>query len=193
MLLVFTAVLAACAPISVKKLSIELPTAPPLENYRLSPGDVVKIDVFQEPDMLVPEQRVAKDGTISIALAGSIPVGGKTTKEAASAIETALKNGYLVNPQVTVTIVTFSPKRFTVIGQVTAPGNFEIPIEEVLTLPQAIAMAGGNTRIGNLRRILISRVEDGSLFEIKVNMLNPQGRQFLVRPGDIITVPESLL
>jgi Periplasmic protein involved in polysaccharide export len=185
------ALLGACAPISTKKLSVELPEAPPLQNYRLSPGDDVAISVFQEPDM-ASQQRVAQDGTVTIALAGTVQVAGKTVREAAEAIEEALKAGYLVNPQVTLNIITFSPKRVTVIGQVTNPGNFEIPVEEIWTLPQAIAMAGGNTRIGNLRRVLISRVEDGAMYEFKVNMMHPKGRQFLVKPGDIITVPESL-
>lgn len=190
-LLAVAVLLGACAPVATKKLSVELPEAPRLDNYRLSPGDDVAIAVFQEPDMN-SQQRVAQDGTVNMALAGSVQVAGKTVREAAAAIEDALKGGYLVNPQVTLNIVTFSPKRITVIGQVANPGNFEIPVEEVWTLPQAIAMAGGNTRIGNLRRILISRVEDGSMYEFKVNMLHPKGRQFLVKPGDIVTVPESL-
>lgn len=183
--------LGACAPISQKKLAVDIPEHPPIENYKLVPGDLVRIDVYGEPDM-ASEQRIAQDGTVNIALAGLVKIGALTTESAASAIEQRLADGFLVNPQVTVSILEYTPRRFTVIGQVNAPGNYVMPSEEFMTLAEAVAMAGGNTRIGNLRRVLISRKQDGSLYEIKVNLLHPTGRQFVIQEGDVITVPESL-
>ncbi len=138
------------------------------------------------------EQRIAQDGTVNIALAGSIHIGGLTIENAAKLISDKLKGGYLVNPQVTVSVIEYSPRRFSVLGQVNRPGAYEIPGEEVLTLPTAIAMAGGNTQIANLRSVLVTRNKDGKVYDIKINLQSPQGRQFIVGKGDMIMVPESL-
>ncbi len=161
------------------------------ENYKLVPNDLVRVDVFQESDMQT-EQRIAQDGTVNIALVGSIHIGGLSIENAAKLISEKLKGGYLVNPQVTVSVIEYSPRRFSVLGQVGKPGAYEIPGEEVLTLPTAIAMAGGNTQIANLRSVLVTRNKDGKVYDIKVNLQSPQGRQFVVGKGDMIMVPESL-
>ncbi len=56
----------------------------------------------------------------------------------------------------------------------------------------AVARAGGNTRIGNLRNIQVTRKRDDKVIEITVNLLSTEGRQFIVKEGDLITVQESL-
>jgi polysaccharide export outer membrane protein len=161
------------------------------ENYKLVSNDLVRIDVFQEPDMQT-EQRIAQDGTVNISLAGRVPVGGLTMEQAGDLIAEKLKGGILINPQVTVSVIEYAPRRFSVLGQVNRPGAFEIPGEEIVTLPTAIAMAGGNTQIANLREVLVTRNRDGKVYDIKVNLQSPQGRQFVVGKGDMIMVPESL-
>jgi polysaccharide export outer membrane protein len=185
--------LAGCAA-PIQKRTVDVPAdeaRPQLSNYQISPNDVVHMEVFQEPDMLT-EQRVAQDGTINVALVGRVAIGGLTVDGASKVIADKLRNGFLVNPQVTVNIVEYAPRRFSVLGQVTSPGAFEIPADEILTLPTAIAMAGGNTRIGNLRRILVTRRNGGKVTEITVNLFTSAGRQFVVAKGDVIMVPESL-
>ncbi len=163
------------------------------ENYRLIPNDAVQIAVFQEPDLSseIP-YRVAQDGTVNFPLVGRVKVAGLSVEGASSAIANKLKQGYLVAPQVTVTVFEYAPQRFSILGQVNQPGTFEIPSEEVLRLPAAVAMAGGNTRIGNLRKILVTRTKPDGLYEITVNLLSPEGRQFAIEKSDVITVPESL-
>jgi protein involved in polysaccharide export with SLBB domain len=188
-------VIAGCAaPIHEKRVG-EVPVAPgssgKSQNYRIGTQDILKLDVFQEEDMQT-EQRVAQDGTINIPLAGRVTVGGLTVEEAGKAVEDKLRQGFLTNPQVTVHVLEYAPRRFSVFGQVNAPGAFEIPGEEVITLPTAIAMAQGNTRIGNLRRVLLTRKRDGEIYDITINLLSTEGRQFVVQKGDVIMVPESL-
>jgi len=185
--------LSGCAaPITKKSIEVSANLAPPqASNYRIAPNDVVQVEVFQEEDMK-SEQRVAQDGTFNVALVGRVVIGGLTVDEAAKAIAEKLRHGFLVNPQVTVNIVEYSPRRFSVLGQVTTPGAFQIPADEIVTLPTAIAMAGGNTRIGNLRRVLITRRSGKEINEITVNLFTSEGRQFVVEKGDVIMVPESL-
>jgi polysaccharide export outer membrane protein len=191
LLMIFAGTLAACStPIKEQKVAA-VTDVTRAENYRLVPNDLVRIDVFQEPDMQT-EQRVAQDGTVSIALGGRVKISGLTLEDASKAIAEKLKGPYLVNPQVTISVVEYAPRRFSVLGQVNKPGAFEIPGEEILTLPTAIAMAEGNTRIGNLRQIQVTRTRGDAVYDIKVNLMTPQGRQFIVEKGDIIMVPESL-
>ncbi len=192
-LLVAAALVTGCsAPIVEKKIPLTTPeSGKKTENYRLQPSDIVKIDVFQEEDMS-SEQRVSQDGTVNFPLIGRVQIAGLSVEGASGAIAERLKKGYLMDPQVTVTILEYAPQRFSILGQVNQPGSYEIPNEEILRLPAAVAMAGGNTRIGNLRRILITRTRSDGLYEITVNLLRPAGRQFIVEKSDVITVPESL-
>ncbi len=189
----FLLAISGCStPIQKRQIPIDpASTADKRENYRLGPGDVVSVSIFQEEDMLA-EQRIGQDGSINFPLVGRVMVGGQSVETAGQTIATRLKDGFLVNPQVTVSVIEYAPRRFTIFGQVNAAGSFEIPSEERVTLPTAIAMAGGNTRIGNLRAVTVTRSGENEITEYRVNVLSPEGRQFVVLDRDLITVPESL-
>ncbi len=162
------------------------------DNYLIAPNDALTITVFQEPDMTT-QQQVSRDGTISFPLVGRVKVGGLTLGQAEKAISDRLSEKYLVNPQVSIVITQYSTQSYTILGQVGAPGAYPIPYEEVaFTLPMAIARSGGNTRIGNLRNIRINRWENGTLKQYTVNMHNPAGQRFVIRPGDLVFVQETL-
>lgn len=186
-------ILTGCAaPIVKRTIEIDPATlANKLENYRLGPGDIVQVSVFQEEDML-SVQRVGQDGTINFPLVGRVKIGGQTVEQAAQSISSKLQQGFLVNPQVTVSINEYAPRRFTIYGQVNGAGSYEIPSEEIVSLATAVAMAGGNTRIGNLRKVTVTRNAEEGIVEYQVNLLTPTGRQFIIENHDLITVPESL-
>ncbi len=152
---------------------------------------MVEISVFQEEDML-SVQRVGQDGTVNFPLVGRVKIGGQSVEQAAGSIAAKLRQGFLINPQVTVSISEYAPRRFTIYGQVNGAGSYEIPSEEIVTLATAVAIAGGNTRIGNLRKVTVTRTTDEGIVEYRVNLLTPAGRQFIIENRDLITVPESL-
>lgn len=84
---------------------------------------------------------------------------------------------------------------FYIIGQINAPGSYAIPEREI-TLVEAIGMAGGFTRIAARNRTRIIRVEDGveKIIQIKVDAITKAGKKIqdvLLKPGDMIVVPES--
>lgn len=164
-------------------------------NYILSPNDFLQIRVFQEED-LNSDLRIAKDGTITFPLIGAVKVGGKTVNEAVQVIQELLQKDYLVRPQVTINILEYSKRRFAVLGQVQRSGYFVIPNEETVTLLQAIAMAGGYTRIADPSRITVKRITPEGAKVIKLNAKamakDNQAEQFVVQPDDTITVGESL-
>ncbi len=166
-------------------------STPGKEVYRLRAGDVVLLEVFQEPYMTT-RQRILADGTISVGLIGRVAVAGLDINETAKKIAAQLNEKQLVNPQVNISVESYAPRRFTVWGQVRTPGAFVIPGEEDLTLPQAIAMAGGNTDIGDVRNVVVTRRDSSGTRKIKLNALNPSSAEFLIQEGDAIFVKETL-
>ena len=104
--------------------------------YAITPGDLILVKVFQE-DELDTTARVAKDGCISFPMVGSVVIGGKTLAEATAVLGAALKE-YLVHPQVTMRIMDYSKRRFTVLGQVNRPGIYDIPDDAALSVLEGI-------------------------------------------------------
>lgn len=163
-------------------------------DYRILPADILDITVFQEPD-LKSTLRVSNDGTIAFPLIGVVPVGGLSPQMAAQAIRDKLAGGYLINPQVSVTVTEFSKRRFTVLGEVQKPGAYDMPDQQEITVLQAIGMAGGYTRIANPSRVTLMRRVDGEEHTFALNARKMAAGStestFTVRPGDVITVAES--
>jgi protein involved in polysaccharide export with SLBB domain len=163
-------------------------------DYRIMPADILEITVFQEPD-LKSNLRVSNEGTITFPLVGVVPVGGSSPQAAAQAIRSRLAQGYLINPQVSVTVMEFSKRRFTVLGEVQKPGSYDMPDQQEITVLQAIGMAGGYTRIANPNRVTLMRRGDGrdQTFALNAKKMATGSAEsaFTVLPGDVITVAES--
>ena len=115
----------------------------PAAGAQLGPGDTVAIRVFGQPDM-DGTLYVADDGTIHLPLVGSVPVTGLSPTQASLKIETALRDGsFLVNPHVTVTLVTSVNQLVAVLGEVRTPGRYQVSANT--TIFQLLAQAGGAT------------------------------------------------
>jgi polysaccharide export outer membrane protein len=178
---------AAAAPVQA--------TSSAQEKHTLSAGDVVLIRVFQEDD-LESTLRIGEDGTIAFPLVGAVRVAGQTPRTAAETLQAALKRGYLKNPQVSVTVTRAAKFKFTVLGQVQRPGSYDLPVNEKLTLLQALGMAGGYTAIADPKKVVIKRSEAGKESLLRLNARDmasaSSSSAFQILPGDVITVPESL-
>src|SRR5688500_11419273 len=75
------------------------------QEYRLGAGDVVRVNVFQNPDLSV-ETRITEAGVVSYPLLGNIQLGGLTVTEAERVIANGLRNGNFVKqPQVTLLVL----------------------------------------------------------------------------------------
>ena len=169
--------------------------AEPSASYALAPNDVLEIKVFQEDD-LNSRLRVSPKGTIIFPLIGVVAVGGMSPQEAAEAIRAKLAKDYLVNPQVTVTVFDYGKRRFAVLGEVQKAGTYDMPEREKITLLDAIAMAGGYTRIANTAKITLKRKEGGkeTIVHLNAKTMAKDDRvaSFEIQPGDVITVAESV-
>jgi len=165
------------------------------DNYKLTPNDLLDFRVFEEPE-LDAVVRVNGDGQAIFPLIGAVKVGGVSIAEATEAIKARYRDGYLVNPQVSLTIRAYAKRLFTVLGEVQKPGSYEMQGTDEITLLQAIGMAGGYTKIANAGNITVKRRSGGGEEVIKLNAKRmargDDKSSFLVLPGDVITVAESL-
>jgi polysaccharide export outer membrane protein len=164
--------------------------------YVLRQGDVVQVKVYLEED-LTSVSRIGKDGAITMPLLGSVAVVSNTMEKATIVIHDLLAKDYLVNPQVTLNVNEFAKRRFTVLGQVQRPGTYDMPAEDAVTLLQAIATAGGYTRIASARKITVQRMVAGENKLIKLDaeaMAVDKGkRPFEILPDDVIVIGEKWL
>ena len=174
--IVLTALLGGCAP------GRHLPPLPPPEgtDYRLGPGDSVRLIVFGE-DELSSEFRVAESGTIALPLAGAIRAAGLTTLELQTSVAAALqKRGVLRDPSVSAEIINYRP--IFVLGEVNKPGQY--PYQPGMTVVSAAAVAGGFTYRAIDEYASVVRTKGGEAVEAKGQ------RGSFIQPGDVITIFE---
>ena len=152
---------------------------PPAE-YSLGEGDLISIQVFDEPDLTM-DARIGANGIINYSYLGDLRVVGKTPEEVENQIVGLLSDGYLVNPSVNVTIDAYRP--FFINGEVRNPGSYSF--QPGLNLDKAIALAGGMTDRASRRKIFIVRANSDNNSPVQASTST------MVQPGDIISVREG--
>jgi polysaccharide export outer membrane protein len=173
------------------------PVAPPVAQPSiLGPGDQVRVEVFGNPD-LTTSISLDGDGSIRMPLVGAVPVAGQSPAGAARRIEAALKSGqFLVNPQVTVTVVQVVSQRVSVLGEVKSPGRY--PIESDSTVFDLVALAGGINEKGSDRVYVLRPDGKGTVQRLPVDLRGVAASQDAstaatktLRGGDSIIVPKG--
>lgn len=149
-------------------------------DYKLGPGDRLSITVFNEKELSV-EAKLTDAGTLSYPLLGEIRAQGMTIGKLQELLTQQLKSGYLVNPQVYVTILEY--RQFFVNGEVNKPGGFAF--QPGLTVRKAISLAGGFTPRASYTKIFIIHEDD------PLGRARPATLDTLLRPGDILTIEQS--
>ena len=149
--------------------------------YKLGSGDVIRISVHGEPDLSFEEVRLTDAGTFTFPFIGEVDANGKTPGEVRNVLVEKLKDGYLIDPRVSVSVVNY--REFHISGEVKLPGGY--PYQPGLTLDRAIALAGGLTERASTKRMTIVRGSEGSRAEEKATM------DTQVRPGDTINIDEG--
>jgi polysaccharide export outer membrane protein len=162
--------------------------------YLLATGDVVRVAVFQNPELTL-EARVAEDGTINYPLIGAVPVAGSELPAVEKLIAQKLRDGgFVIAPQVTVTLMQVRGNQVTVLGQVGKPGRY--PLESTdARLVDVLALAGGITPNG-ADTVVLTGVRDGKPMrrEIDVQSLAAAGdpsSEVRLRGGDMLFVDRA--
>jgi polysaccharide export outer membrane protein len=161
--------------------------------YRLESGDIIRIAVFQNPD-LTTETRVSESGSISFPLIGTVSVGGFSLPAAERKIAGLLQEGgYVLQPQVNILPVQSRGNQVAVLGQVNRPGRY--PLETAHSrLSDLLAAAGGPSATGADSVVLVGRREDNPIRrEIDIGSLFRQGsdQDPLLEAGDTLYVDRA--
>ncbi|MEJ6021721.1 polysaccharide export protein EpsE [Ramlibacter sp. PS4R-6] len=164
-----------------------------LADYRLGPGDSIKVQVYQSPDLTL-EARVSESGVINYPLVGRINIGGLTVPDAESRIAAALKaNKILRAPQVNINVTQVRGSQVAVLGQVQKPGRF--PLEAMnARVSDMVAAAGGITPQGD-DVVVVTGVRNKKPFRKTVDTralyAGKNAEDVLVQPGDTIYVSKA--
>lgn len=173
---------APTAPAAAAAPSTTVATADPIRgDYRLGPADKVRITVYGE-ETLTGEYSVTGSGSISFPLIGEIRASDRTLSQVREEIRAKLSDGYLREPRVSAEVLTFRP--FYILGEVNRPGQY--PYTDGLTVPKAVATAGGFTYRANQKKVFIKRGDQPAEEAQKLTA------ETMVAPGDIIRIGERL-
>lgn len=166
-------------------------------DYALQPYDLIHVVIFQEPD-LERQVRLSANSEVTLPLIGLVNLKDKTIAEAQRMIRDLYNKDYLVNPEVTLTVLEYAKETVNVLGSVSNPGAIPIPPDQPLNLVDAITRAGGFTRLADRRKVKLSEPNrDGTSTTIIVNvddiLQSHTADDHILHKGDVIFVPERIL
>ena len=162
--------------------------------YRLGSGDVLRITVYQNPDLTL-ETRVSEAGVLSFPLLGTVRLGGLSVTNAEKLIGDGLKNGNFVkNPQVTIVVLQVKGNQASVLGQVNRPGRYPIEVAD-MRLTDLLANAGGVAATG-AEVLVLSGTRQGQPYRLEIDLpgiFAPNGRNqdVLIQNGDVVWVDRA--
>jgi polysaccharide biosynthesis/export protein len=168
----------------------------PAPDYRLGPGDSIKVTVYQNPDLTV-ETRVSESGSVNYPLVGAVKLGGLSIGEAERAIAHALRTANILKqPQVNIMLQQVRGNLVSVLGQVQKPGRFALETTNV-RVSDMLAAAGGVTPAGD-DVLILSGTREGKPFrktiDIPALFQNTRGENDIVlAPGDTLYVDKAPL
>lgn len=153
------------------------------ENFTLAEGDVLKITVYDNPDLTTIE-RISSAGTMNFPLIGEVKLAGLTISQATKKIANLLSDGFINSPQVNIFVQEYRGSKVFVTGEVKKADGYKY--EPGITVLRAITMAGGFSDKASTGRVkIIRKVNNKEQVHERVKMDEP------VMPGDVIVVPES--
>jgi polysaccharide biosynthesis/export protein len=165
-------------------------------DYRLGPGDSIKVQVYQNPDLSV-EVRVSESGAVNYPLVGAVKLGGLSISEAERAIAHALRTANILKqPQVNIVLQQVRGNVVSVLGEVQKPGRFALETTNV-RVSDMLAAAGGITPNGD-DVLVVSGTRDGKPFRKTVDIpalfQNTRGdNDIVLQPGDTLYVNKAPL
>jgi polysaccharide export outer membrane protein len=172
------------------------------DDYRLQPFDLVVFELYNEPDAAT-QQRLSGRGDLRLPMLGSVRLRDMSVRAAEEQLESLYRvGGFFKSPQVILYVSQHAERTISVLGQVNRPDRFPLVTgTDSMGLAQAVAMAGGLTRIAKSTDIQVSRTgPDGRDQRFTVNLdayLNAEksgpASDFQLQPDDVVFVPERTI
>jgi polysaccharide export outer membrane protein len=165
------------------------------EEYVVGEGDLLQVTVFDHPD-LQTTARVSREGQIRFPLVGQVAVKGLTVPQVVDALTQALGGGYLIDPQVSVTVQEYRKNKSSIIGKVNRPGQYEF--QGHMTFLELLSRAGGLAPDAGSQPVVKRKsgsesIRSGDLV-IDLKALIAEGdtyRDIEIMDGDTVTVTEA--
>src|SRR2546428_6962080 len=132
----------------------------PTTGFTLGPGDVLRVSVYDNPD-LSQEVTIEADGAFSYPLIGRVQAAGLPVRQLESLLAKRFAEGYLVSPQVGVTVTQHKSQQVYVMGAVSKPGPYAL--QRQTTLLEALSTAGGPTPEAGFEVVLTHATEKQAL------------------------------
>lgn len=160
-------------------------------DYKLGPGDQIRIVVFQNPDLTL-DTRVSESGSITYPLIGTVPIGGMSIDAAEKRIAKGLKDGgFVQQPQVNIVLTQVRGNQVSVLGMVNRPGRF--PLETFNTRISDMLATAGGIAVGGSDLIILSGIREGRPFRKEVDfpaiyIEKKESEDIVVQGGDVLYV-----
>ena len=175
---------------------VPAPSEGAASSYIIGPGDSLNIFVWRNPELSVTVL-VRPDGKISSPLVEDMAAAGKSPTQLARDIEAVLAE-YEREPNVTVIVGEFVgqfTEQIRVVGQATEPRS--LAYRDRMTVLDAMIEVGGLTPQAAGNRAKIVRWENGQQVDLPVRLhdLLNKGKidaNVMLRPGDVLIIPESV-
>jgi polysaccharide export outer membrane protein len=168
------------------------------DKKKLGPNDFVSFRVVEDRDNDSQRLRVNDSGELEVPYIGLVPAQGKTCKELAFNIKSALEKEYYYHATVILAVDRVSDKsrgRIYVYGSVKSQGPQEVPPDESYTVSKAVIRAGGFGDFANKRKVKVTR-KDGKDFTVDLKRVIEEGHteeDVVLQPDDQIYVPQRLI
>jgi polysaccharide export outer membrane protein len=159
--------------------------------YIVGEADVLRINVWKEPEISQQNISVRPDGMISLPLVGVVSVRGMTPSQIQDVLKAKLMR-FIDRPQVTVTVVDIQSKSVYLTGEVQRPGVYSLIA--ATNVVQLVVKGGGFTPYAHRKSVVVLRNNNGAQEKIKVNLAKvfrgeAMEQNIELLPGDTVVVP----
>lgn len=176
------------------------------QDYRIRPGDVLQIEVLED-NTLNRSAIVLPDGQITLPVAGTIRVAGRSLAQVQADLAQRLAPGFATTPTVYVSMSALAERPAStpaaartiaiyVLGAANAPGKIEVAPGS--TFLQALAQAGGASPFAAKKRIQLRRVDKSGVervYKLDLDAIEngASGGSTRLMNGDVIVIPQRKL
>ncbi len=181
--------------LSMVLMAAGLAHAAPQADYVLGAGDVIRVTVFQNPDLTL-DARISEGGVISYPLLGTVKLGGLSVGDAEKKLADGLRTGnFLKQPQVSILVSQVKGNLVSVLGLVNRPGRY--PLESGSTrLSDVLAQAGGIVAVQGSDIVVVSGKRNGKAFRKEIDFplvfaASGTTEDFLLENSDAIWVDRA--
>ncbi|NNG81657.1 polysaccharide biosynthesis/export family protein [Acinetobacter sp. ANC 5378] len=165
-----------------------------MQNYRLSPGDVLSLQLWAYPEISTAATdnsngyQIDQNGYIQFPMIGRYKAAGKSLTQVNQELRSQLAR-YLKTPDVIARVLSYQGQRFSVQGNVIHGGQFFLS-DQPVSIYTALGLAGGvNTEKGDNTSItLVRQGQTYSLNSIELEKSGYSLHNLLIQPNDTIYV-----